>query len=367
MKALITNRGLLSRIPNMLLNKSTGSIPSIQEVHIPTLAPNDLLIKVHTVSLNPIDVKFIDFLAPPNSALGCDFAGVVSSIGSEVTGTWKTGDRVAGFVQGGLTSEYGSFAEYVKAESDLVWKIPESISDEDASTWGISGVTAMLALNRHLKVPWLDRDGNSQQQAQNNTTGPNNESSPILIYAGSTSVGLFAIQLAKAANLTVITTCSPHSFDLVKSYGADAVYDYRSSTAVQDIAASYPNISRALDCISEGTSTDFCARVMSEKGGKVVTLLPTKTNVSGVEVKPIMSFQLLGKAFAWLPPVGPKYEASAMDRAALVKFYAGLNGLSRMIKAPPVTVLEGGFPAVLDGLDRLRAGKVSGSKLVVRF
>jgi NADPH:quinone reductase-like Zn-dependent oxidoreductase len=343
----------------MLLNKSTGSIPSVQEIPIPTLAPNDLLIKVHTVSLNPIDVKFIDFIAPANSALGCDFAGEVSSIGSAATGTWKIGDRVAGFVLGGFTSEYGSFAEYVKAESDLVWKIPESISDEDASTWGVSGVTAMLALNRHLGVPWLDRDGRPQQQAQ--------DSEPILIYAASTSVGLFAIQLAKAAGLTVITTCSPHSFALVKSYGADAIYDYRSSTAVQDITASYPNTSRALDCISEGTSTDFCARVMAEKGGKVVTLLPTKTTISGVEVKPIMSFRLLGKAFAWLPPVGPKYEASAIDRAALVKFYSNLNGLSRQIKAPPVTVLEGGFPAILEGLDRLRAGKVSGSKLVVRF
>jgi NADPH:quinone reductase-like Zn-dependent oxidoreductase len=367
MKALISNHGLLSRIPNILLNKSTGSIPAIREVPIPTLAPNDLLIKVHTVSLNPIDVKFIDFIAPANSSLGCDFAGVISSIGSEVTGTWKTGDRVAGFVQGGLSTEYGSFAEYVKAESDLVWKIPESISDEDAATWGVSGVTAMLALNRHLGVLWLDRDGKPQQQAQNTTTGPSDESSPILIYAGSTSVGLFAIQLAKAANLTVITTCSPHSFALVKSYGADAVFDYRSSTAVQEITTSYPNITRALDCISVGTSTDFCARVLSEKGGKVITLLPTKTSISGVEVQPIMSFQLLGKAFAWLPPVGPKYGASATDRAALVKFYANLNGLSRKIKAPPVTVLERGFPAVLEGLDRLRAGKVSGSKLVVRF
>jgi NADPH:quinone reductase-like Zn-dependent oxidoreductase len=165
------------------------------------------------VPLNPIDVKFIDFLAPVSSSLGCDFAGVVSSISSEATGTWKLGDHVAGFVQGGLASEYGSFAEYVKAESDLVWKIPDSISDENAATWGVSGVTAMMALNHHLGVPWLDSNGRPrQEQAQNTSTGSNDEFSHILIYAGSTSVGLFAIQLAKAAGLTVITTCSPHSF-----------------------------------------------------------------------------------------------------------------------------------------------------------
>jgi hypothetical protein len=220
------------------------------------------------VPLNPIDVKSIDFLAPVSSSLGCDFAGVVSSISSEATGTWKLGDHLAGFVQGGLTSEYGSFAEYVKAESDLVWKIPDSISDENAATWGVSGVTAMMALNHHLGVPWLDSNGRPrQEQAQNTSTGSNDEFSHILIYAGSTSVGLFAIQLAKAAGLTVITTCSPHSFDLVRSYGADAVFDYRSSTAAEEIKTSYPNIIRALDSISEGPSTDFCARVFSKKGG----------------------------------------------------------------------------------------------------
>lgn len=360
MKALVANRGLLSRIPNMLLSKSTGTTPSIQEVPIPTLAANELLIKVHTVALNPIDGKFVDFLAPPNSRLGCDFAGIVSEVGAVTTGNWKPGDRVAGFVQGGVTTEYGSFAEYVKAESDLVWKIPATISDEDASTWGVSGVTAMQALNHHLGVPWLDDNSKTQ------TTAP--DPSPILIYAGSTSVGLAAIQLAKSAGLTVITTCSPHSFELVKSYGADAVFDYRSSTAVQDITKAFPNIKRALDCISEGSSTDFCARVLAAgKGGKVISLLPTKAKVPGVEVKPIMSFQMLGKAFAWLPPVGPKYPVSTEEREALVRFYGNLGSLAQRLRAPPVTVLEGGFPAILEGLDRLRAGKVSGSKLVVRF
>lgn len=362
MKALIANRGLMSRIPNLLLNKQIGPAPSIQTIPVPQPAPNELLIKIHTVALNPIDAKYIDFIAPPTSRLGCDFAGEVSETGSKVPDDWKVGDRVAGFVQGGMDTVSGSFAEYITAESDLVWRVPDTVSDEDASTWGVSGATAMQALNHHLGVPWLDGDGSRPPPKDT----PAN-ASPILIYAGSTTVGLFAIQLAKAAGVPVVTTCSPHSFDLVKSYGADAAFDYRSATAIQDITRSFPNITRALDCISAGPSADFSARVLAKNGGKVITLLPIKARVPGVKVEMIMSFQMLGKAFAWLPPVGPRYAVSAEDRAILVRFYSGLYDLSQRIRAPPVTVLEGGFQGILEGLDRLRAGKVSGSKLVVRF
>lgn len=357
MKALITNRSLFARIPNMLLSKTLGATPTIEEVPKPCISDNELLIKVRATSLNPIDCKFIDFIAPAGSKTGCDFAGTVSEVGKSASGTWSVGDRVAGFVQGGVGDEYGSFAEYVKAEQDLVWRVPKELSDEDASTYGVAAVTAMQALNHHLGVPWLDES--RKGKSENGKT--------ILIYSGATAVGLFAIQIAKAAGCTVVTTCSPHSSDLVKSYGADAVYDYRSSTAVKDITQAYSGITRALDCISTGSSTQFCADVLAKKGGKVITLLDTKAKTPGVEVEMIMSFQLLGRAFAWLPPVGPKYEVSAEARAALVRYYKTLPEHVKRLRAPPTTLQQEGFAGVLEGLDKLRAGKVSGSKLVVRF
>lgn len=145
------------------------------------------------------------------------------------------------------------------------------------------------------------------------------------------------------------------------------MFDYLAPNAVADIVAAFPSISRALDCFSEGDSTRFCETVLQNSGGKVITLLDTKTKVSGVEAQMIMSFQLLGKAFSWLPPVGPKYSLSSSDREALVRFYKSLFGLAKEIKAPPITVLENGFDGVIEGLNRLRAGKVSGSKLVVTY
>ncbi|KAH7344287.1 chaperonin 10-like protein [Pyrenochaeta sp. MPI-SDFR-AT-0127] len=357
MKGLVINRGLLNRTANLVSGKSLGKGVIVQEIPKPNISDNEILVKVHATALNPIDFKFIDFIGPSGSITGCDFAGVVAQAGKTASQTWKAGDRVAGFVQGGISKEYGSFAEYVKAEEDLVWRIPGELSDEDASTYGVSAVTAMQALNLHLDIAWFDEVEKGEKTSQGST---------VFIYAGSSSVGLIAIQIAKKAGCTVVTTASPHSFDLVKSYGADSVFDYRSPNAVQEITKEYPDITQALDCFSAGESTQFCARVLEKKGGKVITLLDSKAKTPGVKVEMIMSFQMLGRAFAWLPPIGPRYPVSPPAREALTRFYVNLPSFVKELKAPPVTVLNGGLDGVLEGLDKLRAGKVSGSKLVVK-
>ena len=257
-----------------------------------------------------------------------------------------------------MTKERGAFAEYVKAEGDLVWRIPEGVSDEAASTFGVPAVTAMQALHLHLNVPWAEEVDNEGKKDPTD--------SPIFIYAGS-AVGLFATQIAKKAGCTVVVSASPRSFDLVKSYGADHVFDYRSPGAAKEIKNKFPNISRALDCYSEGNSTKFCAEIIEGNGDKVITLLETKTGIASVKSQMIMSFQLLGKEFAWLPPIGPKYPASPTERAALARFYKYLPNVANEIKSPPLKVLNGGYDEIIEGLNKIRRGEVSGSKLVVKL
>lgn len=358
MKALITNQGIITRAANVFTGKSFGKGVKEADIPLPVLSANEVLVKVRAIALNPIDVKFVDFVAPAGGIAGCDFAGVIEKVGRDAPGPWKIGDRVAGFVQGGIDDGRGAFAEYVKVDDDLVWRVPDTLSDEEASTYGIPAVTAMQAFYLHLDIPWFDTDSSTKQQNANKT---------ILIYAGSSSVGLFAIQLAKKAGFTVITTASPHSFDLVKRYGADHVYNHHKSTAAQDIIAANPDITRALDCFSEGTSTKFCAQIVQKNKGKVVTLLDNKANVPGVEIMMIMSFQLLGRAFAWLPPIGPRYQASPTDREALARFYSGLSELVADVRPPPMTLVGTGFDGILEGLEKIRSKQVSGSKLVVKL
>lgn len=358
MKALVTNRSIFTRLINISRGKSIGGQGGrVQDdVTIPTISSNEILVKVKAVALNPTDFKHLDAISPPHSIIGCDYAGVVHQVGDSAKDNWKVGDRVAGVVHGGLYPDKGAFAEYLKIDADLAWRIPHGVSDTDAATYGVSAVTAMLVLNVHHELPFVDIK----------TATHKNEA--VFIYAGATSAGLYHIQVAKAAGYAVVTTASPRSFQLVKEYGADAVFDYKSPTVVSDIIKEYPKITKGVDCFSEGNSTSICAAVLKPSGGKVVTLLPNgKSSTPGVTYELVMSYTAFGHQFQWLPPIGPKFEARPQDRAALVRFYETLPQIIHVLKPIPTIALKNGFDGVLEGLNKLRAGQVTGGKQVVRF
>ncbi|KAH7086719.1 chaperonin 10-like protein [Paraphoma chrysanthemicola] len=359
MKALVTNNNIIARIANASLGKSFGSNSAQwKDVPIPSISDNEILVKVRAVALNPTDFKHIDVVSPPGSIVGCDYAGEVFKVGNNASKTWNIGDRVAGAVHGGLFPDRGAFAEYLRIDSDLAWKVPDDMDDAAATTYGVSAITAMQALNARFGLPWLDE----------RTEQASGEAPTILVYAASTSAGLFTTQLAKAIGCKVVGTASPHSFDLVKSYGADAVFNYRDNDVAKQISKAYPDINKAVDCISEGKSAEVCDNVIGTKGGKVLTLLPTsKPKVQNVEHDMVLAYTLMGHAFQWLPPVGPKFAAIPSDREALARFYANLPNFTKTLKPLPVTLEAGGMDGILPGLDKLRNGKVSGGKLVVKF
>ncbi|KAH7136934.1 chaperonin 10-like protein [Dactylonectria estremocensis] len=362
MKALVSTHTLFSRIGKIALGKSyRGRGAEVKELPMPVFSDDEVLVRVLAVALNPTDFKHIDFISPKNAIVGCDYAGEVAAVGAKAAQKWKVGDRIAGVVHGGLYLDFGSFAEYLKVPYDIAWKIPDGMSNAEASTYGVSAITASLALNNRLGLPWANESHKTDQ-------GQPKERPTILIYAGSTSAGLFHIQMAKAAGLTVVTTASPHSFNLVKRYGADSAFDYRSPTVAADIVKLFPNISMAVDCFSEGKSTEICGQVIKQHGGKVVTLLNAgKSKIPGVKYQAIIAYTMLGRPFQWLPPIGPKWPAMPADRETLARLYAMLPEVTHIIKPLPVTPIGEGFEAIFHGLDQLRAGKVSGSKLVVKM
>ena len=179
------------------------------DVAKPQPADNEVLIKVVAASVNPLDWHFMRgtpyFMrlmsglgAPNDTGVGVDFAGKVEAVGSNVT-RFKPGDEVFG---GGN----GVFAEYVTIGEDgaLAMK-PANVSFEQAASTPIAALTALQAL----------RDTGKLERGQK-----------VLINGASGGVGTFAVQIAKSIGAEVTGVCSTRNVEMVRSLGADYVFDY---------------------------------------------------------------------------------------------------------------------------------------------
>jgi NADPH:quinone reductase-like Zn-dependent oxidoreductase len=122
-------------------------------------------------------------------------------------------------------------------------------------------------------------------------------STPILISGGASSVGLYTIQIAKHSGLYVIATASERNFDLVRSFGADVVVDYRDpAKAAKQIREAAPGpIEHALDCVSTGTSFEIVAASLDGKGTIANLGLGDYPTVEGVKVINGIIFDYHGK------------------------------------------------------------------------
>src|ERR1700733_9659888 len=194
-----------------LVSRCYGSpdVLKVENVEKPTAADNEVLMKVHAASVNPLDWHFmrgtpyfmrlqVGMGAPKDTRLGVDFAGTVEVVGKNVK-RFKPGDDVFGGAD-------GAFADYVTVpEDDALALKPSNISFQQAAAVPIAALTALQAL----------RDKGRLQPGQK-----------VLINGASGGVGTFAVQLAKSFGAEVTGVCSTRNVDLVRSLGADHVIDY---------------------------------------------------------------------------------------------------------------------------------------------
>jgi len=208
----------------------------LREVEKPVPKENEILIKVHTASVNAYDWRHLradpffirlmgaGLLRPKHRILGADIAGQVEAVGRNVT-QFRPGDDVFG--EGG----YGGFAEFVCVDEKRFVLKPDRLSFEDAAAVPMAGLTALQGL----------RDKGRIQAGQK-----------VLINGASGGVGTFAVQIAKSFGTEVTGVCSTAKMDLVRSIGADQVIDYmledvtknaRKYDLIFDVAA-YRSISK---------------------------------------------------------------------------------------------------------------------------
>lgn len=125
----------------------------------PKIRDSYVLAQVDCIALNPTDWKHISRkIAAPNGISGCDFSGTVVEVGPGVSKSLKAGDRIAATTHGAnfTHDDDGCFAEYAVAKGDLVVKIPDSLSFEQAATFPLGVATVGQGLYQKalkLKLP----------------------------------------------------------------------------------------------------------------------------------------------------------------------------------------------------------------------
>ncbi|KAL6429070.1 hypothetical protein ACFW04_008099 [Cataglyphis niger] len=229
----------------------------LSNVRIPVIMqPTDVLVKVEAASVNPIDVAMtngygttlLNFMRKAKNltggtydgldlplTLGRDFAGVIVSKGHDVGDRLELGKEVWGVVP---TEQQGCHANYVVVNSNLVSPRPSNLSHIEAASILFAGLTAWSAL-------WIT-GGLSYK-----TAIVTRQNKRILIMGGSGGVGTLAIQLLKAWNMHVISTCSSDAIDMLQCLGADIVIDYKQDDADIKIISEGP-YDIILDCANQG-------------------------------------------------------------------------------------------------------------------
>ncbi|KAL1880464.1 hypothetical protein Plec18167_003868 [Paecilomyces lecythidis] len=343
----------------IVLQGETGKAALVTDRPAPKPRPGYVLVDVKAVALNPTDWKHMAFVNVKGAVVGCDVAGVVAETNTGYKKNWKVGDRIMGFAHGGnsLNLEDGAFAERVALKADMAIRIPDSLSFEDAATLPLGLVTVGQGLFQEmgLNIPTPD--------VTVDTVKPNGET--ILIYGGSSATGTLGIQLAKLAGYTPITTASKRNFGLVKSLGAVAAFDYSDPAKCAAEIREYTNNSLKLawDTIALPEAAKICADALAPGPGATYgSILAIKSPREDVKNTFSLAYTSVGEG---VNKPHTKSDPKPDHFEFIKKWMAVAETLLKngQVKPHPKRVGKG-LEGVLDGCEEMKAGKVSGQKLV---
>jgi NADPH:quinone reductase-like Zn-dependent oxidoreductase len=201
-----------------------GQSPRLTELPRPVAGPDEVLLRVVSSSVNPVDVLvargYFRQIAPYRFpvVLGRDVHGVVVDVGDQVNG-YQVGDPVFGFLKRDYTGD-GAFAEYVACRPDrFVTHVPDGVSAEQAGVLGVSGVTAQASLD-----------------AVRLTAGDT-----LLVLGGAGGTGTFTVQLAAAIGARVVATGrAGEQSRLLSQLGADVVLDWTAGDIAGQVRRTVP-------------------------------------------------------------------------------------------------------------------------------
>jgi NADPH:quinone reductase-like Zn-dependent oxidoreductase len=306
----------------------------LNDVEKPMPKDNEVLVKVHAASANPLDwhlMRAEPFLArlengllkPKNTKLGADVAGRVEAIGRNVT-QFQVGDEVFGAIS---INELGGFAEYVCAPEELLALKPAMITFEQAAAVPIAAFTALQGLRNKGQI----------QPGQK-----------VLINGASGGVGTFAVQIAKSFGTEVTGVCSTRNLEMVRSIGADHVIDYTQA----DFTKNGQRYDLIFDAVGNRSVSDY-KRALNPNGICAVAGFTTLSRL----------FQVIFLG-AWVSKTGSKKIGMMQTAKPNQKDLAFLKELLEAGKVVPVIDRRYPLREVADAIRYLEAGHARGKVII---
>jgi NADPH:quinone reductase len=234
----------------------------LNDVPDPTPGANEVLVRVHASSVNPVDNGIAagrmrgmaEYEFPV--ILGRDYAGVVEQTGPGAS-HFAVGDVVFGYVphanhHANPTVCAGSWAELTTVDETQVAALPPGVDAAAAGATPLAGITALLTV-----------DALSLEEGER-----------VLITGATGGVGSFAVQLAAHAGAHVIATALPEDHDYLRSLGASELVD-RTSDVAAAVRQRHPGGVEALIDLVSFTPDGFAAYAAALKdGGRAASPLP---------------------------------------------------------------------------------------------
>jgi NADPH:quinone reductase-like Zn-dependent oxidoreductase len=248
-----------------LLVQDYGNSGAMRVVRIgrPVPQADEILVRVHAASVNPVDWKLCDGLLKDRLPIsmplipGGDFSGTVAAAGRETTG-FSIGMAVFGMTS---TKGYraGAFAEFVAVKAGHIAAKPAGLTHEEAAAVPLAALTAWQAVFDRAELRAGQR---------------------ILIHAGAGGVGGFAVQFAREAGAIVTATTSAANAGYVRGLGAAETIDYR--------AEPFENLRQDFDAVIDliGGETQARSYAVLKRGGVLVNawgaIMQDKADAAGV-------------------------------------------------------------------------------------
>jgi NADPH:quinone reductase-like Zn-dependent oxidoreductase len=201
----------------------------------PAPGPGEATIRVLFSGINPADIKHAT-LGLHSSVSGYDYCGIVEACGPDFP--FEVGTTVAGLSPAEMCRlpTYGAHQDYMTCNttSAFVWRVPQNVPPSHAACMTVVVSTAADALFNLFRFPL---PGSSAADV----------SLPILIWSGSSSVGIAAIQFAKAIGMSpVLVTASPAQHETLLRLGATKCFDYKDPGTVDAIRSCIKTCGRLL-------------------------------------------------------------------------------------------------------------------------